>query len=149
MIFFSSSLWEFLVLMNIFILLLSWGFVIKHEFNLPKHTYHGTTFLFYPKKPVIRHSHSLSFLGVLFYLLWNKHSHKILQLQNRDQGIESHAVVWFYHTERGCAEFGPPVMTKGQFTIHLLCAFARVLSLSVLSFLEETILWFVSFLSKY
>lgn len=112
------------------------GFVIKHEFNLPKHTYHrGKVSIL--SKEVCNQAFTLLQLFWVFSLpphhpLWNKHSCKILQLQNKDQGTELHAVVWFYHTEFSCTEFGLPIRTKGQFTIYLLCAFAKLLGISAL-----------------
>lgn len=84
------------------------GFVIKHQFNcLNTHTTESK-FLFYPKKPIIWHLYSFSFLGVSFYIFWSKDSCKILQLQNKDQEIKPHTVVWFYHIHFGYAEFGYP-----------------------------------------
>lgn len=57
---------------------------------------------------------------------------KILQLQNKDQGIEPYTVVWSYQIEFSYAKFGNPVVTKGQFIIYLLCVFVKLLNLSVL-----------------
>lgn len=101
--------------------------------------------LSYLMKPVVRHSHSLSFWGAHFSS-WKQVFWQIVATsgQGSEDRAQSHTVIWFHQVDFGYAEFRLPGLPHGKASFPFTCCVLPP-KLFRLSVLKEIVFFFRSF----